>query len=275
MKWLIPLYPKPPGKLITLGSILEKADDPETRLNRVLESDSDEVKALVTVDPQYVSDESVAVRRSIQASLSDEKSLLLKAMPHSVFGPGANVEGKLAKGVQTTVDALNVKARVFQAPQEHLDRYMDAAVAHPGVQYFMKKHHFSKALYLVVGVATAHELSVKETRTQESGLSARAGVDAHIAKVETGVEMSQAKCVTSEFEIGEECDFAYRLRAFTCHKYKGAATDKGDVSRGTLFGRRDDDEESEESDGEGAYVAKFNAFRGGEDISGSPGLPSF
>lgn len=284
MKWLVPRYPKKPGTLITLGSILAQPDEPESRLNRILDSDGDGVNKLVDVDPQHVKDESIAVRRTLQSELSNEKSALLHANPPVVFGPGVRLEGKLVRSVQTTVEALNVVAKVFQPPQQQLDLYMDAAVAHPGVQYFMKKHYFSKTLYLVVGVATANKLSVKESRVRETSGLVGAGVE--VAPVTAEIEVSGAKTRStgSEFEIEEECDFAYRLRAFTCHKHRAMASDKGDTTRGTLFGSRgdtddsddsDDSEEGEGSDVEAAYIAKFNAFKGKGDFSGIPGLPVF
>lgn len=274
MKWLVPRYPKKPGTLITLGSILAKPDDPETRLNKILPGDSDEVKKLAEVDPQHVKDESMAVRRGIQSDLFSKKSTLIKAMAPTVLGPGVCVEGKLVRGVQTTVEALQVVAKVFQPPQQQLDLHMKAAVAHPGVQYFMKKHNFSKMLYLVVGVATATKLSVRESRPGDYNALAGAGIDAGpVGTTKVEIALAGKHSTASEFEMEEECDFAYRLRAFTCHKYRASlATDRGDMVRGTLFGQRGDDDESgeESEDEEETFIAKFNAFIGDGDFSGGP-----
>ncbi|KAK0725015.1 hypothetical protein B0H67DRAFT_657901 [Lasiosphaeris hirsuta] len=131
----------------------------------------------------------------------------------------------------------------------------------------------------VVGIATENKLSIKETRAKESGVPAGISVDLESipgTKVETKSSISTTLSIASELEIEEQCDFAYyRLRAFTCHKYRAPmATDKGDMSQGTLFGRRDDgDDDSDESDDGVTCVARFNAFRGYGDFL--PDMPGF
>merc|ERR1712000_238902 len=171
MKWLVARYPKESGKLITLGSILTDPEEPETRLNR------DEV---VPINPDDIMDESLAVSRKVAAELSEESNVLLKAVPPEIFGPGVSVDGKLTAGVTTIVEAMNVQAQVFlpRRPEE----YMNASLDHVEVQNWVRKHFFVKCpLYLIVGVATANKLSIKESQSRDMAISGKARIGTNLA----------------------------------------------------------------------------------------------
>ena len=245
MKWLVARYPKESGKLITLGSILTDPEEPETRLNR------DEV---VPINPDDIMDESLAVSRKVAAELSEESNVLLKAVPPEIFGPGVSVDGKLTAGVTTTVEAMNVQAQVFlpRRPEE----YMNASLDHVEVQNWVRKHFFVKCpLYLIVGVATANKLSIKESQSRDMAISGKARIGTNLAG---GAGHKAASTTNSELDIRGKCDFAYRVREFKYWKFKKGATDKGDRSSGALFGIRDDD--SDDSDDEDAFVPRFRSF---------------
>ncbi|KAJ6447265.1 vacuolar protein sorting protein [Purpureocillium lavendulum] len=275
MKWLVLRYPKPPGSIIALGSILSRADDPETRLNHIIQncgSSDMNTDHLDNVDRPYVHDESTAVQRSIQVELSNDRSAFAEGVAPVLFGLGVHADGKSSNSVQTTVDALNVVAQVFQPPQMHLDLYMKRAVADPGVQHYMRSTFFSKKLYLVVGIATADTLSVKEARTQESSVVASGGIGLQPGTVHAAAESAHhRRCNnSSDFVVGKTCVFAYRVREFICYKTtsRRAVKDKGDVSRGAMFALDDGDGDREDtSAAEAAFVATFNTFTHPEDVS--------
>lgn len=262
MKWLVARYPKEPGKLIALGNVLIDPEEPETCLN---------LGHVQDVENEKVLDESLAVKQRVEAELSSDNSALLKAMTPPVFGPGVSVNGKLSTDFKTTVEALNVKAKIF-IPSK---KYMDQSVENSDVQAYIKKHLFAKSLYMIVGVATANELTINEVQSREANASASAGVAPPGSQVEAAAEASHTRrdTTTMALHIKSECDFAYRIRKFRSWKLRDGVKDKGDRSGGALFGRRDDG--SDESDDEDEFTAGFQAFEE-EDVSASPGgLTSF
>jgi hypothetical protein len=263
MKWLVARYPKAPGQLIALGAILSDPEEPETRLNRY---DAN------YINPKYILDETAAVQRTIRAEVSNNDSILLK-VAQPLLGAGIGVDGKLSRDIKTVVDALDVKAKIFLPDKE----YMDASVEVPGVQEYVKKCHFSKKLYMIMGVASAKKLSVDEemSNTNSVGTSFTA---AHFGG--TGIEFmadakhSNDKNTASGLKIEDECDFAYRIREFTYWKCrKNKAVMKGDRSKGALFGtgNEDDDHDHDNDDEDNENfdsVALFNDLED-NDVPGS------
>lgn len=256
--WLVARYPKEPGKLIALGSILKDPENPESSLNR------GHVKEIPSED---IFNESSAVRRSIEAELTSDTSVAFKAMLQTLFDPGVNINGKLSADAQTTVEALGVNAKIFIPRTE----YMNASVQHHEVQKYIKKHHRSVPLYLIVGVATANKLSVKESQSREAAGAASLGVAPPGPGLDGAAEVSYTRrsMDNSGFEIKEECDFAYRVRKFLCWKSKKEVRDRGDRSHGTMFEARDS--EPDLSDHEDEFEARFADFED-DDVSGSEGV---
>jgi hypothetical protein len=259
MKWLVARYPKVSGKLITLGSILTDREEPETRLNR---------DHIVPIDPDDIFDESLAVSRKVVAELSKESNVLLKAVPPEIFGPGVSVDGKLTAGVTTTVEAMNVQAQVFLP--RHPEEYMNASLANVEVQNWVRKHLFTKSLYLIVGVATANKLSIKENQFRNTEISGTGGIapPGTDTDLTVGFRHENASTTNSELDIRGKCDFAYRVREFKVWRFKKETKDIGDSSSGALFGMRDG--ESDDSDDEDAFVPRFHSFSD-EDCSPKKG----
>jgi hypothetical protein len=230
MKWLVPRYPEEPGTLMILGSILSDPENLESSLNRL--------SGVVPIPERDVRDQSKAVRQQVQTELSQQSSLLLKAMSSSpLLGAGVAVEGHLTHGVETTVGALGVSAKVFIPTEE----YMKKALEDSSVKKFAKSGLFAKSLYIIVGVATASKLVLKETQSASHGGS----VDAQLAPPGSGTELATKAAhektgkSTSTLEVEGECDFAYRVREFQYSKIWRSFKDKRDVTEGALFGLKD------------------------------------
>ena len=255
MKWLVARYPKAPGQLIALGAILSDPEEPETRLNRY---DAKEI------DPKYILDESAAVRRTIQAELCNDDSILLK-VAHPLLGAGLSVDGKLRTDRKTVVDALGIKAKIFLPDKE----YMDASVEVPGVQEYIKECNFSKTLYMIIGIASANRLSIDEETFQQGSMGASIMTAWGDSRTETMAEAlhSNSKKNVSGLKIEEECDFAYRIREFTYWKHRRTKVKvKDDRSAGALFGTRNDDSDDDHTNFE--TVALFNDLKD-NDVTGS------
>ncbi|RFU23757.1 hypothetical protein B7463_g12583, partial [Scytalidium lignicola] len=266
MKWLVTRYPKAPGQLIALGSILSDPEEPESRLNR---HDAKEI------DKQNILDESIAVKRTIQAEMSNDDSILLK-VAHPLLSGSLSIDGKLSKDTQTVVDALDIKAKIF-LPDKN---YMMASVDVPGVQQYVRGCNFSKTLYVIVGVATANKLSIQEDIWQQGSAGGSvAATPAGGSGTEVTAEAlhNSSKKTSSGLKIEEECDFAYRVREFTYWKHrKNKIKMKGDRSKGALFGGRngnDDDDYDDEEDFE--FVAQFNELKDDDSLGSGNGLMKF
>ncbi|KAI1299921.1 hypothetical protein F5Y03DRAFT_365142 [Xylaria venustula] len=231
MKWLVTRYPQPPGKLIKLGSILTDPEDPETSLNRK--------SGLEAVPEEDTIDATAAVRQHIHSELSTNTSALLKIVPPNtpLYNAGLKAEGRTSQEVQTTVEAMNVIAEVFLPGKE----YIDKALATPEVTAYVKTTKWAKSLYMIVGVATAGEITVTEEGSREKSFSTSA--EGSAAGTEEAVEFSYQNKGQggSTLKTDKATDFAYRVRQFEYWKVTGKFSDKGDVTDGTMFGDKRDD----------------------------------
>jgi hypothetical protein len=232
MKWLVARYPKPPGTMIKLGSILKDAAEPESSLN--LESTTG-IKT-----PTNVRDESVAIRATITSELSTSLSALLAvdAPTNPLVEAAVKLQGDKSKSAETVVEAMNVKANIFLPTKE----YMKDALADPEVIAYVKEGSlaFSKPVYLIIGVAKAEKLNLKEKLEKQASASAKAGVGAAggAGKAEAELSGEQKEKLAVEREIEVECDFAYRAREIVYSKMtiKKEKWSKGkDVTEGTMF----------------------------------------
>ena len=249
MVWLVPRYPRKPGRLMKIGSVLTDPTNLETSLNR---------KCIET--PPDIEDETVGIRSSIESSLGRENSALVKAATtipvFSGIAASMAVEGRWKHDVSTTVRAMDVKAEAFMPDND--DDYMTRVLKIPRVVKYVKDSLFSKRLYIVVGVATAKKLYIKETVThqQTAGASGSFGLPA-VARGEADAEHDATANVVMELEVGEECDFAYRVRQFTYSKMRGLRN-KGDYTVKAMF--RADADDDDDDDDEPEYVPKFRSL---------------
>jgi hypothetical protein len=203
-KWLVTRYPKPPGTLLILGSILTDPEDPETSLNRKT--------GVVKVSEMDKIDDSAAVRQQIHSELSSNVGALLRVVPPSslLFSAGLKAEGQSSNEVKTSVEAMNVGAEIFLPDKA----YMDEALGRPEIATFLKSCAWSESLYMIVGVATAEKLELVEEQSQESTMAASA--NATLGEIGTGfaAELSHGTMAGSSSigKIKNATDFAYRVR---------------------------------------------------------------
>lgn len=243
MKWLVARYPKPQGELIVLGSILTDPEEPETSLNRKT--------GVVKIPKEDKIDDSAAVRQQIHSELSTNASALLKVVtPNSpLFRAGVKVEGRSSDEVKTTVEALNVKAEIFIPDKS----YMDEALARPEITAYVKDSVWAKALYVIVGVATAGSLAVIEEQSGERNvfLSTNASFTGTGTEIDGELSHSTKAEGGSTLKTEQPTDFAYRVREFEYSKFRlpRKFNDKGDRSEAAMFGRgRSDAGDTREED---------------------------
>jgi hypothetical protein len=242
MKWLVARYPKPQGELIFLGSILTDPEEPETSLNRKT--------GAVKIPEEDKIDDSAAVRQEIHSELSTNASALLKVVPPNspLFSAGLKAEGNSSHEVKTTVEAMNVKAEIFIPDKS----YVDKALVRPEITAYVKDGAWAKSLYMIVGVATAGTLAV----TKEQSRDMNAALSANVSVAGTGTELAGELSGRTKARGGSKLktenatDFAYKVREFEYLKFRlsGRLKDKGDRSKGAMFGRggRDDRDSNDE-----------------------------
>jgi hypothetical protein len=247
MVWLVARYPRKPGELMKMGSILTDPVNLETSLN--LES---------IEDPPKLMDASLGIRSSVENSLGRDNSALVEVAATVPIFSGITasvvVEGRWKLDVTTTVRSMDVQASAF-IPD---DDYMGRALQTPKVATYVKAGLFSKRLYIVVGVATARKLYIKETVThrQAAGASGSVSVPA-VAEGAVEAKHDATASVSLDLEVGEECDFAYRVRQFVYSKMRRLRS-KGDYTEKAMF-RADGD--ADEDDDESEYVPKFRSLK--------------
>ncbi|EPE02715.1 hypothetical protein F503_04064 [Ophiostoma piceae UAMH 11346] len=232
MVWLVDRYPRNPGELMRMGSILTNPENLETslNLNRI-------------EDPPMIIDATLGIRSSVESSLSRDSSALLKAAAtvpvFSGIAAGLVVDGRWKHDVTTTVRSMDVKASAFIPDDDYMGRVLEI----PTVVEYVKTGLFSKRLYIVVGVATAKKLYIR--RQDTAGVLGTSGVPAENT---TNVSM--------ELEAGEKCDFAYRVRQFTYSKIRGLRS-RGDYIKKAML-RADGD--TDDDDDEPEYVPRFRSL---------------
>ncbi|EHK48682.1 hypothetical protein TRIATDRAFT_214875 [Trichoderma atroviride IMI 206040] len=255
MKWIVTRYPKPSGQLIALGAILSDPEDPETRLNWHSTTD---------IDPKYLIDESTAVQRVIHAGISNDDHIMLKLT--QLLGGGLNASGGAKDDRKTTIDAVDVEAKTFLPDK----KYMNACMETPEVQEYVKKCNFSKTLYMIIGVASANKLRIREesSKQRSAGVGVTASYPGGLDLGTVGGCHKNTQTTVSEMGTEQKCDFAYRIREFTYWKYRREKVKmKADRNAGALFrtGNTENDEgydDSDDSDND-AYenVALFNELK--------------
>ncbi|KAM0480422.1 hypothetical protein ACHAPX_004253 [Trichoderma viride] len=255
MKWIVTRYPKPCGQLIALGAILSDPEDPETRLNW---------HSATEINPKYLIDESTAIQRVIHAGISNDNHIMLKLS--QLLGGALNASGGAKDNKNTVIDAVDVEAKIFLPNKE----YMNASMEAPEVQEYVKNCNFSKTLYMIIGVASAKKLRIKEesSKQRSAGVGVTASYPGGTDLGTVGGCHKSTQTAVSEMKTEQECDFAYRIREFTYWKYRREKVRmKADRSAGTLFrtGNTDDDEGYDDSDDSenDAYenVAIFNELK--------------
>lgn len=118
----------------------------------------------------------------------------------------------------------------------------------PEVQEYVRNCNFSKTLYMIIRVASAKKLCIKEDASKQG--SAGVGVTASYI-YPGGTDLGTAgrchkstQAVVSEMNTEQECDFAYRIRESTYWMYRGEKVRmKADRSAGALFGTENTDDD--------------------------------
>ncbi|KAL2835989.1 hypothetical protein BJY01DRAFT_252232 [Aspergillus pseudoustus] len=231
-KWLVPRYPELPGTIMRLGLILTDPKNLDSCLN---------LDAIPPIPDSRKRDAAMPLKLRIEAELLRESSLLgsVAAPSEPILGglvsASASVNGGWSLDPRTTVEALNLRAEIFNPTKE----YMNEALKSGGVVDAVRQSLFQTTLYVIVGVATASKLSITEKQSGKSNLGASAKASAGEG-VNFAIEGSRKREAGSniKWEIGQECDFAYRVRQFAYAKFFGLR-DKGDHTDGALFGSED------------------------------------
>ncbi|KAJ4176734.1 hypothetical protein NW767_014624 [Fusarium falciforme] len=254
MKWLVARYPQPPGRLIVLGSILTDPENPESSLNRKT--------GIIPIDKADKLDQTAAVRQQIHSELSNNGAAFLQVVPPDspLFTGGVKVEKRSNEEAQVTVDAISVKAESFIPDKD----YMDVALAEPEIVEYVKDRLWATSLYMIVGVATAGQLTVTEEGSRESLAAASTKASIPNTGLGLGAELSHGGTTKGGSTLKTEmaCDFAYRVREFEYSKFSRKFKDKGDRVEGSMFGAgRNGGRDTEEDD----VVARFEGWEN-EDI---------
>ncbi|KAK0748834.1 hypothetical protein B0T21DRAFT_380574 [Apiosordaria backusii] len=224
-RWVVPRYSSKPGTLIRLGSVLTDPEDLESSLN---------LNAIPPIPAHLLRDATPEVRLSVQTELSKSNSILAKAAPalEGLFTLGGGAEFSRSHGVTSSLNISgNVKASVFKADKV----YMDLLLQDKEVISYARRG-LGKPMFVVVGVATAGSVEMKETKhkSNKAGVSGQAGVEM-IGEGEVGLERESSNSSTSEVRLEGGLDFAYRVREFSYSRVRGTVKDKGDWTGKVLF----------------------------------------
>lgn len=227
MLWLVARYPEKPGVIMKLGSILKDPENLESSLN---------MHSIEAIPPSSQRDASLAVRNCVETNLRRNNSALIKATASipvlTGITAGASADGHWKHDVAITVKAMDVKAISFIPSPE----YMKKALKNDAVTEYARSNLFGKPLYIVVGVATAKKLHIKEKRSRENKASVSAHLNAQpVGEFEGKVSHENVASVEAELDVGDECDFAYRIKEFLCSKVLGLR-EKGDRTDKAMFG---------------------------------------
>ncbi|UNI16670.1 hypothetical protein JDV02_003086 [Purpureocillium takamizusanense] len=270
MLWMVPRYAELEGTLIRLGSILSDPENLETSLN---------LNAIPAIPAGARRDATPHVRQYVRSEMKNSDSALVKAMPNlPLLSAGLSGDVRRTDTAETTICAIDVKAEVFMPDKA----FMQEALKHKGVIEHARKGSFGTRLYVIVGVATAGELTVKE----KLGNERRAAAPGHLAapggagEGEAGFEHQRQGEVDSELEVKNSCDFAYRLREFVYTRVRGLR-DKGDYGENSMFSKASASSDFIGASGKPAAAAqkqveelpKFLFFK--PDDAAAPGIMTF
>lgn len=231
MKWHVYRYPQKPNTRMVLGSILTKPDDLESSLNYGSDFEP--------VPPEKREDQTEAMRRVITSELTRNSGGRLKAVlpVNPAVSAGGGVEGASSSSLTTTIEALGVHAEIIVP--DTAKEYINKALSLPKVVEYVRQGLFSKSLYLIVGVASCKKLTMNDTSSRETKLSADVDINVSLAGVETGAGVSNGKgaSAASGLDVEGACDFAYRIREFTYSKWSRRITGKDDFVDGAMFSK--------------------------------------
>lgn len=216
---MVPRYAENHGTLIRLGSILSDPENLESSLN---------LDAIPPIPESTRRDATTHVRQYVRSEMRNSNSALVKAMPSMLLlSAGLRGEAGRVDKAETTVQAVDVRAEVFMPDKA----FMQAALQHSAVIEHARANLFGTSLYVIVGVATAGELFIREGRGRRAGVSA--GL---VAPAPVGIEHERVGELESEVAVKNACDFAYRLREFVYTRIRGGLRDKGDYGENSMFG---------------------------------------
>ncbi|KAL4865192.1 hypothetical protein BDV12DRAFT_200384 [Aspergillus spectabilis] len=209
-KWLISRYTEKRNTIMLLGSILTDPSNLESSLN---------LHFIPPIPEHTKRDAADTARLVIEIELHKKDSFLLSAASSfPVFKAVAELGGSWSGDPRTAVEALNVRATVFVPNKE----FMDEALGDKSVVEYVRRGLFAKALYIVVGVATAKKFSVKEEQAGKVGVDASAKTTVYeVGDIGVGASHSREAGAKVEWEIEGECDFAYRVREFEYSRFDG------------------------------------------------------
>ncbi|KAK6215427.1 hypothetical protein QIS74_08446 [Colletotrichum tabaci] len=253
MKWHILRHPERPGTFVALGAVLTSAYEVEESL-----TSNDNI---VPIPEEDIKDVSHAAKMAVSMTLRTEKNTHLKAiMPTQLpVNLGGSISGGREKDIERKVDAYNVRASVFKPS----DAYMETVLQIPRVASHLRRSWLgSDSLFIIVGVATAQNLTTdnKTTRGYNAGVGANAAVPLAAVETEAEVNYAHGEATTIGTTIDHEVVFAYRVREFTISRYRKKLKDQGYVTAGALFGN----EKGVNSDGnvptEAEYDFEFDGF---------------
>lgn len=270
MLWIVPRYAELKGTLIRLGSILTDPENLETSLN---------LNAIPAIPAAARRDATPHVRQYVRSEMNNNDSALVKALSNlPLLNGGLSGEVRRTITAETTIRAVDVKAEVFMPDKA----FMQEALKHKAVIEYAGKGLFTARLYVIVGVATAGELTVKE----KQGNGRRAAASGHLAapggagEAEARFEHERQGEVDLELEVKNACDFAYRLREFVYTRVRGLR-EKGDYGENSMFGKASASSNHIGSSGKPAAAAqkqveelpKFLFFK--QDDVAAPGITTF
>lgn len=240
MKWLVLRYPEPKGTLIKLGSVLTDPHDPESSLTQH--------SNIVRVPETHIRDHSNAVRNAVHTSLSQNLGSSAKlAIPIlSTVTGNLGLVGESTSTIKTDITAAEVTAKVFNPSKEYMKQVLEL----PGVIERLRATVFAQSLYIIIGVATAKELTVAEKRDENCKAEVVASVTVPSASSDNRAELHyDTNQVTSADLVTDGLvDFAYRVREFEYSRIPWSQLSAGkDVTEGALMGR-DSEQESSDDD---------------------------
>ncbi|OAG10706.1 uncharacterized protein CC84DRAFT_1161575 [Paraphaeosphaeria sporulosa] len=225
MLWLVPRYVEEHGTLMRLGAILTDPTDLESACN---------LDRIPVIPPKARRNATPHVRNYVHTQLSNRNSVLAKAVPElPYFQAGLSADATWKHDADTTLEAMDIKAEVFIPDKD----FMREALSCDAVIAEMRKCFFKKSFYMIVGVATARNLTLNEKLGSERRIAASAHAQATgvAGAGELGFERERTATAEGNLAVTQECDFAFRLREFVYSNISGVR-DKGNYGESAMFG---------------------------------------
>ncbi|KAI0436534.1 hypothetical protein F4803DRAFT_541871 [Xylaria telfairii] len=255
-KWHVYRYPAPTGQHLFLGSIIKDPNEP-------VDSSLNFEQRAPSIEAKYLEHDIPIEKRNIEGVLATNTDLLLRLVPSGLLqNVQAALGGDAMASSQTTLDALNIRTTWFRPDKE----FMERALENDEVKQYARQCLFSKSLYMIIGIATANKLEIEETLVKKTRGCGSVGANIqNIATTKAEVSREHSTLLTSGFHIGQDCDFAYRVREFVYSRRRGKAKYKRDYNKGALFSDDADDSdidsENEDVDETLKPVPRFEYFK--------------